>query len=54
LEGSIDETLFILYTKADVGKNQQSNKFTDIGEGILLMKCCSVLQCNEEKHKAIY
>jgi len=54
LEGSIDESLFIIYTNADVGKNLQSNKVTDIGEAGFLMTGGTVLQFNEKKHKAIY
>ena len=54
IEGSIDESLFILYTNADVGKNLQSNKVTDIGEAEFLMTGGTVLQFNEEEHKAIY
>jgi len=54
LEGNIDECLFIIYTNPDVGRNLQSNKFTDIGEEILLMKGGSVLQFNEEDHEATY
>ena len=54
LEGSIDESLFILYTNAKVEKNLQSNKVTDIGETEFLMTGGTVLQFNEEEHKAIY
>jgi len=54
LEGSIDESLFIIHTKAKVEKNLQSNKVTDIGEAEFLMTGGTVLQFNEEEHKAIY
>jgi hypothetical protein len=54
LEGSIDESLFILYTNADVEGDLKSNKVTDIGEEELLMTGSSVLQFNEEEHKSIY
>jgi len=54
LEGSIDESLFILYTNADVEKKLKSNYVTDIGEKEFLITDGSVLQFNEEKHKAIY
>jgi hypothetical protein len=54
MNGSVDERLFILYTNADVPPNVQSNKTTDIGEEKFLMTGGSVLQFNEEKHKAIY
>ena len=54
LEGSIDESLFILYTNADVGKNLQTNKVTDVGEAEFLMTDGTVLQFNEEDHPDIY
>ena len=54
LEGSIDESLFILCTNADVGKNLKSNKVTNIVEEKFLMSSGSVLQINEEEHKDIY
>ena len=54
MEGSIDESLFIIYTNADVGENLKSYKVTDIGGEKLLMAGGSVLQFNEEEHKAIY
>ena len=54
LEGSIDESLFILYTNADVGKNLQSNRVRDIGVEEFLITSGSVLQFNEEDHPAIY
>jgi hypothetical protein len=37
-----------------VGGNIQSNKVTDIGDGEFLMTGGTVLQFNEEEHKAIY
>jgi hypothetical protein len=54
LEGSIDDSLFIIYTNADVGENIKSNKVTDIGEEKFLMTGGSVLRFNEEEHKSIY
>ena len=54
LEGSIDDSLFILYTNADVASNLKSNKVTDIGEEEFLMAGGYVLQFNEVEHKAIY
>jgi hypothetical protein len=54
LEGNIDDSLFILYTNADVEKKLKSNKVPYIGEEKFLMTGGSVLQFNEEEHKAIY
>ena len=54
LEGRIDESLFIIYTNADVEGKLKSNKATNIGEAEFLMTGSSVLQFNEEEHKAIY
>jgi hypothetical protein len=54
LEGSIDDSLYILYTNADVASDLKSNKVTDIGEEEFLMAGGSVLQFNEVEHKAIY
>jgi hypothetical protein len=54
MDGSVDESLFTLYTNADVSPNVQSNKTIDIGEEKFLMTGGSVLQFNEEEHKAIY
>jgi hypothetical protein len=54
MDGSFDESLFILYTNTDIPPNLQSNKATDIGEEKFLMTGGSVLQFNAEKHKAIY
>ena len=54
LEGSIDESLFILYTNADVGENLKSNIVKDNVEEEFLMTGSSVLQFNEEEHKDIY
>jgi len=53
LEGSIDESLFIVYTTV-VRENLQSNKITDIGEAEFLMTGGFVQQFNEEEHKDIY
>jgi hypothetical protein len=52
--GSVDDSLFILYTNAKVGNDLQSNTVTDIGEERFLMTGGSVLQFNEQKHKPIY
>jgi hypothetical protein len=54
LEGSIDDSLFIIYTNADVGKSLKSTTVTDIGEAEFLMTGGSVLQFNEEDHTAIH
>ena len=54
MECSIDESMFILYTNANVSSYLQSNKVTDIGEAEFVMTGGSVLQFNEEEHKDIY
>jgi hypothetical protein len=54
LGGSIDESLFIIYTNADVVEKLKSKKGIDFGEAEFLMTGGSVLQFNEEEHKAIY
>ena len=54
LECSIDESLFIVYTNANVVSHLQSNKVTDISEAEFVMTGGSVLQFNEEEHKDIY
>jgi len=54
LDGRIDESLFILYTNADVDQKLKSNKVLEIGEEEILTSGGSVLQFNEEEHKAIY
>jgi len=54
LEGSIDESLFIVYTNADVEETLKSNNITDIGEEKFLMTEGSVLKFNEQDHPAIY
>ena len=54
MDGSNDESLFIIYTNADVPHDLKSNKVSDIGEAEFLMTRNSVLQFNEEEHKAIY
>ena len=51
---SIDESLLIIYTNAEVASDLQCYKVTDIGEEEFLMTGRSVLQFNEEEHKAIY
>jgi hypothetical protein len=53
-EVSIEESLFIMYTNADVEPRLKFNEFTDIGEAKFLMTGGSVLQFTEEKHKVIY
>ena len=54
LDGRIDESLFIIYTNADVERELKSNKVLEVGEEEFLMTGGSVLQFNEEEHKAIY
>jgi KaiC/GvpD/RAD55 family RecA-like ATPase len=54
MDGSIDESLFIIYTNTDVARDLKTNKVTDIGEEEFLMTGGSVLQFNEKEHKAIY
>ena len=54
LGGSIEESLFIIYTNADVVQDLKPNNVTDIGEEEFLMAGGSVLQFNEEEHKDIY
>jgi len=53
-DGRIDESLFIIYTNTDVAPYLKSKKVTDIGEEEFLKTGGSVLQFNEEEHKAIY
>jgi hypothetical protein len=50
LDGSIDDSLFILYTNTDDPPELKSNKVTDIGEEEFLMTGSSVLKFNEEEH----
>jgi len=52
--GNIDESLFIIYTNIDVARDLKPNRVADIGEEEFLMTGGSVLQFNEEEHKAIY
>jgi len=54
LDGRIDESLFIIYTNAEVRQKLKSNKVLEVGEAEFLMTGGSVLQFNEEEHKAIY
>ena len=54
MDGRTDESLFIIYTNTDVSRDLKSDKVTDIGEAEFLMTGGSVLQFNEEEHKAIY
>jgi hypothetical protein len=54
LDGSIDKSLFIIYTNGDVAPELGSNKASNIGEEKFLMTGGSVLQFNEQEHKAIY
>jgi len=54
LEGSIDESLLILYTNVDVARDLKSNKVTDIGEEKFLLAGGSVLQFNKQEHRVIY
>jgi hypothetical protein len=50
--GSIDESLFIIYSNADVGQKLSSKKVNEDCEEFL-MTGGSVMQFNEEEHKAI-
>jgi len=54
MDGTTDESLFIIYTNAAVEKKLQPKRVPDIGEEEFLMTGGSVLQFNEEKHKDIY
>jgi energy-coupling factor transporter ATP-binding protein EcfA2 len=54
MDGRIDESLFILYTNADVGENLKSYNVIDFSQEEFLMTGGSVLQFNEEEHEAIY
>jgi hypothetical protein len=54
IDGSVDDSLFVLYTNANIASDLQSNNATDIGEENFLMTCGSVLQFDEKKHKTIY
>jgi ankyrin repeat protein len=54
INGRIDESLFIIYTNADVEKGLQSNEVIEVGQENFLMTGSSVLQFSEEKHKDIY
>jgi hypothetical protein len=54
IDGSFDNSLFVLYTNADVATNLQSNRATYISEENFLMTDGCVLQFNEEEHKEIY
>ena len=49
-----DESLFIIYTNADVGRDLKPNKNIVIGEEEFLMTGGSVLMFNEKVHKTIY
>jgi hypothetical protein len=54
MDCSIDDSLFVIYTNANIASDLQSNKATDFGGENLLMTGGSVLQFNEKKHRAIY
>jgi hypothetical protein len=54
MEGSIDESLFIIYTNTDIVQELKSKKRLEYGEEEFLMTGGSVLQFNEEEHPAIY
>ena len=54
LKGSIDESLFILYTNADFEQTLKSYNVTDFNQEEFLMTGGSVLRFDEEKHKEIY
>jgi hypothetical protein len=53
MDGSIDESLFIIYSNADVGPELCSKIVNEQCEEFL-MTGGTVLQFNEEEHKAIY
>ena len=54
LEGSIDESLFIIYTNTDVEQGLKSYNVIDFSQAQFLMTGGSVLQFNEEEHPGIY
>jgi hypothetical protein len=54
MDGSVDDSLFVIYTKADVATNLKSKKLTYVGKESFLMAGGSVLQFNEAEHKNIY
>jgi ankyrin repeat protein len=53
-DGSIDDSLFVIYTNADVAEELKSDKVTEVGDEVFLNTDGSVLQFNEEQHKDIY
>ena len=53
-EGYFEESLFILYTNADVEQKLKSYNATDFRQDEFLKTGGSVLQFDEEKHPAIY
>ena len=54
MDGSIDESLFIIYTNTDIEQKLKSYNVIDFSQEEFLMTGGSVLQFNEEEHKAIY
>jgi len=54
MDGRTDESLFIIYTNTDVVLELKSYNVIHFGEEEFLMTGGSVLQFNEQEHKAIY
>jgi hypothetical protein len=54
MNGNFDDSLFIIYTNANIANELQFYIATDISEEKFLMTGGSVLQFNEQKHKIIY
>jgi len=54
MDGSIEESLFIIFTNTDFVQDLRSKKGIVSGEEEFLMTGGSVLQFNEEEHKDIY
>jgi len=54
MDGRIEESLFIIYTNTDVVQELKSKEVIECGEEEFLMTGGSVLQFNEQEHKAIY
>ena len=54
MEGTIDESLFIIYSNADVAQELKSYSVIDFSAEEFLMTGGYVLQFNKKEHKAIY
>jgi hypothetical protein len=54
MEGSFDDSLFVIYTNADIEPTLQSIRENDIGEEKLLLTGGYLLQFNEREHQVIY